>query len=195
MKKLLVLTITFIMIFTVCMPASAVGNEEPTMVEYYVYFIKDLLHSIVGSVYGSLGLECSLCNTIHREAPKADGENNCTLIVNGKEITESTYVRINYDDRNAELPVLAIFRELGADIKTVGKIVIIKYNGEYRWLDTTQKNFGLLIPPGTVGGVRMLTEDDLIIEKDSFRYYFSKSFGGIEIKVDYENGIIKVDNM
>ncbi|MBQ7005444.1 MAG: hypothetical protein IJN68_03335 [Clostridia bacterium] len=196
MKKTVTLIISFVLVFTmISVPVSAVGNEETTAVEYCIYFMKDMLHSMVGSIYSSFGFDCSLCNSIHREASKADGENNCTLIVNGKDISDSTYVRINYEAENAELPVLAVFKELGADVKSVGKMVVIKYNNDYRWFDTTQRDFGLPILPGTIGGTRLLTVDDLIIDTDSFRYYLAKGFGGIEVNVDYENGIITIDNI
>ncbi len=52
-----------------------------------------------------------------QKKPVQQINNNCTLVVDGRDITDTCYVHYNEDQRYAELPLLAIAKALGAKVK------------------------------------------------------------------------------
>ena len=63
-------------------------------------------------------------------------ESNCTLLVNGKDISTQTYVYCS--DDYFEIPVVAIIKELGGTVTWTGKYTaIIEHDGQSFILDTS----------------------------------------------------------
>jgi len=128
-------------------------------------------------------------------------EVNCRLIVNGTDITEGNYVRINHEQKNTELPILAISRALGAEINWLPCepypikeccIVEISYGIGCLYLDTSKPGFQFLVPEDTPAQVRKLMGKEIIMDGNSIEGPLHHGFG-IEILVDYENSIIYID--
>ena len=52
-------------------------------------------------------------------------QNNCRLIVKGKDITEGNYVRIIEEHQMAEIPLTAVMEALGAEVKRKGETMMM----------------------------------------------------------------------
>lgn len=197
MKKTLAVIMTIVMLFSsVGLSVSAVDSDASDKAvldaDEIVIVLAEVIHSAFGGILAKIDKKCPLCHSLHIPPEVAEVENNCKLIVNGKDITEGNYVKIDYENQQAEIPVLAICRELGADIKWIGKIAIISYNDKMQIVDTTVSDFGLLILPGSSKAVRKMSGGDAIIEDDSFSWYFIRGMMEVEYVIDYEAATISV---
>lgn len=123
-------------------------------------------------------------------------QDQCRLIVNGKDITQSAYVSIDYSVYTVEIPVLAIFRELGYDAQmqyveeTDSYIALI--DQETILLDTQYDDYGLhaWIPTKYV---RRMQDGDFIVDSRSLANSVYWQYN-IDINVDYHSGIVYVDS-
>jgi hypothetical protein len=127
--------------------------------------------------------------------------NNCRLIVNGRDITSETYVRINYEYQNAELPIIAILKEFGAEVEWKDQTIVnITYKGYDFVLDTVKGTFTQVgddlnafeIPPGTKHAVSYRIGDEFVIDNNS-SWDLIVNFMGAKIDIDYEAGVIEID--
>ncbi|MBQ9106309.1 MAG: hypothetical protein IJY56_00295 [Clostridia bacterium] len=122
-----------------------------------------------------------------------DGQ--CRLIVNGKDITEGNYVKMFAEYRQEHLPVLAIAKELGAQIEWQSETqVTLSYNGKSHTLDAKASNFGILIKPGTQNGVRKFINNDFIMEYDSVSEIILKTLGA-SYSPNYPQRTITISNV
>lgn len=116
------------------------------------------------------------------------------LIVNGKDITEgnTTVIRIYYQDRCEELPLLAIAEELGADVQWQEDFITVRYKGNETTLDLSLDDFGHLPP---IGGTytRKATQTEVYMDWISAEYFFN-SLMDVDISVDYENYIVQINS-
>lgn len=119
-------------------------------------------------------------------------DNNCRLIVNGKDITNSAYVRMDVQARTIELPLTAVLKSLGAEVKycdentfevTFGDFTDVIYLSEF--------DYGLPIPPGTQNGVRKIVGGDFIVEYDTAYHYLVMGVG-VTLNVSYDDLTIEV---
>ena len=109
--------------------------------------------------------------------------NNCILIVNGKELTN-----VVFNGDSFELPILLISQELGAEIKWEGSKRVIIYNyGKSVVLDALEVDFGLAVPPGSIGAIRRLEDNEIIIDDISARGII-KNLLNAEISYDVARG-------
>lgn len=118
--------------------------------------------------------------------------NNCSLFVEGKELSHLHYVRINHQDNNTEIPIIAVLEQLGASVLWKDKNeVTIEYNGNCTTIDTLEDDFGIPIPPGTTGAVRQIVNNEIIFDGWSVRGLL-RNLMGAEIIVDYDSSIINI---
>lgn len=116
---------------------------------------------------------------------------NCTLLVNGKDITSGNYVKINYQHQNTELPLLAILEELGADIQWKdANTVMIKYKETTFDIDTANEDFGLPIPPGTTKAIRQIVNNEILIDGTSVQGLLN--IMGAKIEIDYNSSVVSI---
>ena len=117
------------------------------------------------------------------------------LIVNGQDITEGNHVVINHKRKNAEIPVLAVFRALGfdaqmqADENGIPQPII---DGSTRLFDASLPGFGFVTPNEKEGHIRLVTDDDFIIDTNSIDTLLYWGWD-IDIQVDFEENIIYID--
>ena len=125
---------------------------------------------------------------------KIEKVNNCKLLVNGKDITNGKNVKINYEYQNTELPLLAILKELGADVQWEDNSrVIVTFEKIKVDIDTTKDDFGIPIPPGTSNAIRYIINNELQIDGTSVQGLLLNIFR-TTINVDYEAGIIYINS-
>lgn len=129
-----------------------------------------------------------------RTATKGDKQvSNCKLIVNGKELSSKHYIYLHKESQNIELPITAIFKALGAEVKWQGKTVIITHNNETLTLDTEEVDFGLLVPPGSRFCVRKVVDSDIIIDRTTAAGILYHGMGA-NIKVNYDEKTVEITN-
>lgn len=117
--------------------------------------------------------------------------NNCRLIVNGNDISDEVYVNADTETGVYEVPFLAIVKELGADVIWKNdNIVCITYNDLSIEYDISQKDFGLLCPPGATKS-RKIVDGDLIVDYPSIRMLLKNMFNAY-ITVDKDEQIVYV---
>ena len=123
---------------------------------------------------------------------------NCRLIVNGKDITDGNYVYLYETDRefssDADIPLSAILRELGATVEWQDetKVVITHsaYNGSLTF-DTSDEYFGVLPPPGgKVRVTRKVYNNEIVMDDASAMLYIRAA--GAMVRSDYTNMVIEV---
>lgn len=199
MKKLLAIIMVIVIAFTSVgnvMAAKDNGTSDKiSSANTVVAVLYEVFHSVIGNVFSKFEKECPLCRSCHEPARVAEPESNCRLIVNGEDITEGRYVKIDEENQTFQIPIIAVYEALGAKIKRIGNLVIISYNGGVATIDLSQRSFGLLVPPGTVGGIRVVSAEDAIMESDSFGYYFVRTMKGVEYNVDYDSKVIYINSV
>lgn len=119
------------------------------------------------------------------------------LIVNGVDITDGNYVRINHRTKKAELPMLAIARALGYDAKMQYNAELDIYESvigdQVGFFSTKYEDYNCPFPVGEHGCVRKIENNDFIIDSESV---FSSTywFWQAEIKIDYDTSTVYVDS-
>lgn len=114
------------------------------------------------------------------------------LIVNGRDITEDNYVRINHTLKNAEIPVLAVFRELGYDVKVESNGHVILDN-DYVLLETLQPDFGHPMGYEGEGAVRKKLDGEFVIDYWSVCGWWYWGLN-IDVEIDYDANTIYVNS-
>lgn len=128
---------------------------------------------------------------------KTASSNECRLIVNGKDITEGNYVLIDHIAKHAELPVTAIFNELGynAEMKYREETdsYIVTINQDDVFVDTQYDDYGLSLCAGDTDYVRSIIENEIIVDSDSIFTIMYWAYNA-EIKIDYATNTVYVDS-
>ena len=118
--------------------------------------------------------------------------NNCTLIVNGKDLTSSTYVYLHRDIKEAELPLTVILQELGADLRRLDDtIIVVKFGDSEQIIVISLFDFGLPQTPGSRLFVRKIVNNEVIMDKTSATIYIVHWMGA-EMTINYEDRIIEI---
>ena len=121
---------------------------------------------------------------------KQQMDKNGILFIDGKEIE---YVCVfNKETREAELPLLTIVKELGAKVEWLNSTnVCISYDGNEIELDTEEDGFGIYPPPGTIGAVRKVEQNEIIMDSTSINalivYWFHH-----KVDVDFDKNVVNV---
>lgn len=119
---------------------------------------------------------------------------NCRLFVNGKDISDQHYAKINHEENNAELPVLGVLVELGAEIKWQDvNVVEITHKGKTVCIDTQETEFGIPLPPGASGSVRQVINDELIIDYVSIKGLLQNMMDAT-VQIDYDASVIYINS-
>ena len=114
------------------------------------------------------------------------------LIVNGKDITEGNYVYIDVEKEQAEVPLLAIVKELGAEVEWIDEnIVEISYGDKSKQIDKNDKFLGIMIAPGGKSAVRKQIDNDFIYDNGSI-FRMLRAWFNADITVDYKKMIVEV---
>lgn len=123
------------------------------------------------------------------------------LVVKGKKIPIANHIKFNYEDNYAEIPLITLMRELGANVewqnKTTAKITL----GEKEYiLDATKgslteagKTFNVLVvAPGSKHGVfYRVVGDEFIVDSDSAKMFLINVIG-LKMTIDYDNRIVSI---
>ena len=114
------------------------------------------------------------------------------LIVNGKDITEGNYVYINVEKEQAEVPLLAIVKELGAEVEWIDEnIVEISYEDKSKQIDKNDKFLGIMIAPGGKPAVRKQIDNDFVYNSGAI-FSLLRAWFNADITVDYKKMIVEV---
>lgn len=126
-----------------------------------------------------------------------------SLIINGISIS-SNNLYINYEKEYAILPLITISKELGCDVIWHSeKKVTITYEDDTFYLNPIKntlfkgkkKEFNIIdLPPGSNHGAYYKIDKnnkEFMIDNDSIMLFLNML--GADIRVDYENKIIKID--
>ncbi len=130
---------------------------------------------------------------------------NCTLIINGKDITNGNYVRINHAKHYAEIPFTTVIQELGAKVewKDDSKAVV-KYDGRKYILNTNEgtlvekwdkHKLNQIMPAGGQQHkvVCKVVDNELIVDSNSSRYFIFVVMGA-NMKVDYNKNAVNIES-
>lgn len=130
-------------------------------------------------------------------------EENCTILINGKEESCGKYVRIDTEQKYAMLPLVPILEELGAEViwQTENKAVIAINNKEYQLdiasVKVTAREDGvnlLSLAPGANHPTKTLIVDGVFtVDNDSALLFFTYSLG-IYIDIDYSTNTVYLNN-
>lgn len=121
-------------------------------------------------------------------------EDNCRLVVNGKDISDSLHIKMKAKYNNTEIPLLAVLKELGAQVQWKDSAVVtVQFKDSAFEIDTEKEQFGILIPPGTRQAVRKVVEKEIIIDSNSVEGFLLYKTGAV-ISIDYEKAIISIDS-
>lgn len=161
-----------------------IDSDAIFTVMYWGYFAEIEIDYSTNTVY------------INSHDPYASTTHDACLMVNGKDITKGSYVSIlefgGYTD--AELPLLAVVEELGAQIEWQGETVVaVTYKGETRTYNTSEDDFGVYGPEGGVI-IRRTENNDLIFDLSSIEEIL-KNVYGVTVSVDKENRTVHVDSV
>lgn len=126
---------------------------------------------------------------------------NLCLSVNGNTIKKNDCVMIHKDERFAEIPLIAVLKELGATVVWKNQFVAqITYNDINYTLSTNENSLiedgskkGNLIapPPGTPHKpVFKVIDNDFVVDTHSLGRFFKLI--GVEILIDYENALVDI---
>ena len=130
------------------------------------------------------------------------GMNECRLIVNEKDITPENHLKLNFEFGYAEIPLIAVLKELGADIlwsdSTNAKITIdgICYYLNIKDCELTQENSDtniLGVPPGCKHSLYYIPlENEIIIDSDSSKLLLSVVLKE-KIIIDADNHVVSIE--
>ena len=134
---------------------------------------------------------------INSEETEPSISEKARLIVNGKDITEGNYVRINHTAKYAELPIAVVLKELGYEVEvkhdqnTDSYAVIIDDNTKF--LDTQYEDYGFPIGYGDTDYVRRIVDDEIIVDSDAI---FTVMYWGYfaEIEINYNTNTVYVNS-
>ena len=128
-------------------------------------------------------------------------KSDCQLIVRGNNITAGHYVSINYEERYAELPLVAVMEELGAKVKCQDETTVkISYKCKDYILDKTRGTLTevgdthniFLIPPGGNHGVYYrVVDNEFIIDSDSAKLLINNRMGA-KLRINYDEGVVNI---
>ncbi len=130
------------------------------------------------------------------EAERPDIITDARLIVNGVDITEGNYVRINHGKETAELPILAILRALGYDAEMQhnegSDIYESVIDNEVGYYTTKEDGFGVYFLNHD-GCVREIVNNDFIIDDICAFPAMYRTWEAI-ITIDYETSTVYIDS-
>ena len=97
---------------------------------------------------------------------EAEGYRQARLVVNGKDITDDSYVAMHSVEKDSYVlyPALKILEEIGAQIKWEDDIILIKYNGVTKKIDSNKPHGAYLFDGGSYAYAE-LAENEIIYSK------------------------------
>lgn len=113
----------------------------------------------------------------------------CDVIVNDVCIETYDYAQIDYKRRIANVPLLAVLEEAGADIEWKDDIVVIVYEEKEYIIDTTNFDTSLLILPGG-HNTREVIDNEIIIDGDSLGCYFD-----FDVEINYLERVVYINSI
>lgn len=134
---------------------------------------------------------------LNEQETEPDISEESRLIVNGKDITDGNYVRINKTSGYAELPVIAVFKALGYDAEmqydqnTDSYAVIVEDNTEF--LNTQCNDFGFPPGVGDTDYVRRIMDNEIVIDSDAIDTVMYWGYS-TEIDIDYDSNTVYINS-
>lgn len=113
----------------------------------------------------------------------------CDVIVNDTCIETYNYAQIDYKRRIANVPLLAVLEEAGADIEWKDDIVVIMYEGKERIVDTANLDSSILLLPGGFN-TREVIDNEIIIDCDSLGYFFD-----FDVEINYLERVVCINSI
>lgn len=147
----------------------------------------------------------ALCFSSCSDAPNGEislQESNATLIVCGKEVVGDHHIRIDYDKRDMEIPLIVAAQAMGATIDRRSSHIVdlifedttYRLNLKRATLIDQNVNRGnlLTISPGaTSPGLAVVTEDDVIVDLTmSIHFLLLRE---MKVDIDYDNAVIYIE--
>lgn len=129
-------------------------------------------------------------------------DNNCKLFVRGVEIAAGHHVALNFEQRYAELPLIAIVKALGAKVEWKNETTAtITFDDEEYVLNTAENslikagrtaNILIVAPGATHGSYFQVIEGEFVADSDSMLYLLTYLMGA-KIRIDYDTLIVNID--
>lgn len=174
MKFTIILFLVFMLIFTGC----AFESTKTDNVLETEKFVKETL------------MENSVLDTNENTDKSESNLHDVCLYINDKAIVDQR-IKMNSEYNNAEIPLLYILSELGAEINWDTEFTVcVKYNDKELKIDTTNEWFGIMPPPGTEHAVRYIDDDELIVDIVSARGIL-KNMIGVKVYFDEQSIYIR----
>ena len=131
-----------------------------------------------------------------QEEERPDVITNGRLVVNGVDITEGNYVRINHGKEIAEIPMLAILRALGHDAEMqyneARDIYESVIDNEVGYYSTKEEDFSVVLLHHQ-GCVRKIVNNDFIIDSTCAEPTMYRTWEA-RITIDYDTSTVYVDS-
>ena len=126
------------------------------------------------------------------------------LFIRGKNIADRNYVNFNYEYRYAELPLVAILEELGAETNWTGENTVNIYINDKTYILNTEKctlteensAFNLFqVAPGAMHGViSKVVNKEFVIDSDSTRLFINVVLK-LKMFIDIDNKIVTISDI
>ena len=131
------------------------------------------------------------CN--QSEANEKKYINHCTLIINGKDCSNSCYADVDKENKQAVISFSYIAKELGATVEQEGDNITISYGEDDFSVDLQRSDFGIWFLPGKQNNVRRVIDGEVIVDAPSVEAWLYNVLGAT-ITVDYEKSEIVIEN-
>lgn len=116
------------------------------------------------------------------------------LVVNGKKFAKGNYVVMNLEDKQIQISLLAITRELGYISEWPNDVEMVVSNGlKTITIDTKKVDFGIYPPCGLDVVVRKKVGNDIILDPPS-AILFMSNFDDFKMNIDYVNCSVDVSS-
>ncbi len=170
------------------------GEVMIHVTDFNLYFYKFM------EIYVDVDVEQKIIEARYSPTPWAvgadfrDGYANCDVILNGRNISDSCYARIDANRPGwVEISIVSVFRELGASLEYVNDGYNIIYEGKQAFI-TYDYPLDKDDPTGYRGydTLCFVDETDCIVKIIGFKKNAEKL--GVTIEVDKENFVIYVNS-
>lgn len=133
------------------------------------------------------------CTANSSSASSAPSSNTCVLRVRGVDITEGNYVYIDHQKQQAEIPLLAVLKQLGAKIEWISETAVQISSGDHSFvLNASLTAFGLPYPPEKAETAVRRVEGKEFIADTATCWDLIQNLTGATITVDYYNNVVSV---
>jgi hypothetical protein len=153
----------------------------------------------------SQSIDDDICGVAATENTENENlEEEMKLLIRGKNIADRNYVNFNYEYRYAELPLVAVLEELGAETNWTGENTVNIYINDKTYILNTEKctlteensAFNLFqVAPGAMHGViSKVVNKEFVIDSDSARLFINVILK-LKMFIDIDNKIVTISDI